>query len=108
MSKSGFISSFSTGDATIIGGHYNIGFMNTSETKYTLIVQSEDTNKGTVNSISGNYASGKELTAIAIAETDYVFDAWYDGDDVLVSSDATYSFNMPAEALTLTAKFTSE
>jgi uncharacterized repeat protein (TIGR02543 family) len=77
----------------------------TAKFNVNLVVESQDTNKGTVNDISGNYTEGTPLEAEAFPNSsDYEFTGWYDGDD-LVTTDNPYNFEMPATALTLTAKF---
>ncbi len=55
---------------------------------------------------SGNYDYNEEVIISASPYLGYTFIGWYDGDD-LVDENATYSFNMPANDVSYTAKFKS-
>ena len=75
--------------------------------QYTLTYSSEDTNKGTVTSsiASGtNVAYKTSVTLTATPSTGYSFDGWYKGTEK-ISTSVEYTFEMPASATTLTAKF---
>lgn len=52
----------------------------------------------------GGFESGTTVTITATPSSEYVFDGWYDGETQL-SSLCAYTFNMPNNSLTLTAKF---
>jgi len=71
---------------------------------FPLVVQSEDANKGTVSSSGGEILCGAEVSIEAYPNSGYNFQGWYSGD-TLVSSENPYTFNMPAQATTYTARF---
>lgn len=58
---------------------------------------------------AGSYTYGSSVTVDAVLGSDpgytYAFDGWYDGD-TKVSSSQSYTFTMPANAVSLTAKAT--
>ena len=79
---------------------------------YAFNYSSEDANKG---SVSCDKASGAKVAfndsveITAIPETGYNFVGFYkNGEDTAVSTDAVYSFTMPAGELTLVAKFVAQ
>ena len=67
-------------------------------------VMSEDTDKGTVSSLTGKYLPGDEVSVTATTEPGYTFIGWYKGDEK-VADGLTYEFEMPAENVTYTAKW---
>lgn len=72
---------------------------------YSLSVSSESETKGTVvnnNSPSVDYKSS--VTVGAVPRAGFSFAGWYEGG-TLKSSNASYTFNMPAQNLSLVAKF---
>ena len=71
---------------------------------YYLQVMSDDENMGTVSNVTGIHASGTSITVTATPEAGYRLQGWYH-DDVLVSQDNPYTFNMPSNNYFLTAKF---
>ncbi len=76
--------------------------------KYPLSVTSENENMGTVSigSTVSPVAFGSSVTAVATPLNGYEFIGWYDGEDNLVeNAPATYPFPMPANSVTLVAKF---
>jgi len=73
-----------------------------NETLYNLNV-TYDSTQGTVTG-AGSYAANKNVTLVAEPKGGYVFDGWFNGEDV-VSYDATYSFAMTKGDLSLEAKF---
>ena len=78
-----------------------------STNSYALNYSSEDTEKGTVSSVTangGNVLYKDSVTITATANTGYTFDGWYNGIQ-RVSTNQTYTFNMPANGVTLIAKF---
>jgi uncharacterized repeat protein (TIGR02543 family) len=54
---------------------------------------------------TGTYAGSKEATLRAVPAPGYRFTAWREGDEKIVSYDATYTFTMPDEDYSLTAVF---
>ena len=77
---------------------------------YAFAYSSEDSEKGTVASeiASGTDVTYKQsVTVTATANTGYTFDGWYKGTEK-VSTNAVYTFNMPANTLTLEAKFVAQ
>jgi len=70
---------------------------------YTLATQSENPSYGTASG-GGTIYYNASTTVTATAKTGYTFTGWYDGT-TLKSASASYTFNMPASNLTLTAKF---
>lgn len=72
---------------------------------YTITIQSEDTEKGTVspNISSQKYIEGEELELSATAKTGYTFKGWYDGDN-LISEDNPCTYTVGKDE-TVTAKF---
>ena len=70
---------------------------------YTLTVQSEDTSKGTVSG-GGTYEEGDSPTFTAEANVGYTFEGWYK-DGVKISSANPGTLDMPAQNVTVVAKF---
>lgn len=70
---------------------------------YVLSVSSEDTSKGTVLG-DGSYAYDSAVTVTAVPEEHYAFVGWYNESNK-VSSDTSYTFNMPANDYSLVGKF---
>ena len=70
---------------------------------YRLTVQSEDTSKGTVSG-GGTYEEGDSPTFTAEAKVGYAFEGWY-VDDEKISSSNPGTLEMPAEDVTVVAKF---
>lgn len=71
---------------------------------YTLTVQSESLDKGSVNDISGVYDYGSQVTIEATANEGHSFTGWYVGN-TLKSTENPYTFSMPASNSTFTAHF---
>ena len=71
---------------------------------YDLNVNKNIDKAGTISD-SGSYHYNESVTLTAITNPGYTFDGWYDGDD-LINDQETYTFNMPAENITYTAKWT--
>ena len=70
---------------------------------YVLNVFSEFQSMGTVMApVSASYKS--EVTVTAIPNAGFIFDGWYDGA-TCVSTSITYTFQMPAHAYSLMARF---
>ncbi len=100
-SKSNSSSPSGASSGNTIGGDTSSG----SVERYYLTTTS---NLESAGSISEYYYSlktvGSSITLTATANTGYTFVGWYDGDTKL-SSNATYTFTMPAKNITYTAKF---
>lgn len=73
------------------------------EVNYVLGLGVNHTEWGKVEG-AGEFKAGTEVTAKAIANEGYKFVAWMDGEEK-VSTEAAYTFNMPAKDLMLTAVF---
>ena len=67
-------------------------------------IMSEDTDKGTVSSLTDKYLPGDEVSVTATTEPGYTFIGWYKGEEK-VADTLTYEFEMPAEDVTYTAKW---
>ena len=87
-----------TGDAT-----YTAQFSE-SANSYKLTVSSGDEAKGLVSG-GGEYAYGSSVTVVASPLAGFAFTGWLDGAGKSVSSSSSYSFAMPANAISLTAIF---
>ena len=59
---------------------------------------------GTVSGVSGTTAIGKEVTITATTNNGYTFVGWYEGEKEL-SKELSYTFAMPSENTTYTAKW---
>lgn len=70
---------------------------------FELVLNVTPEKAGTVTG-AGRYEEGTEVTIKATAAANYDFVAWMKEADT-ISKEATYRFNMPAEALTYTALF---
>ena len=69
-------------------------------------VESEDTDKGTVSQLTEVYLPGDEASITAMPKAGYTFIGWYDGDTkVSESGSYDYTFTMPAEPKTYTARW---
>ncbi len=75
-----------------------------SVNSYNLTVSSEDANKGTVSNNGGTKQYGEQITVTATPNEGYSFEGWY-AESVWISDDAEFTFNMPASAYTLEARF---
>ncbi len=74
---------------------------------YSVTLEVNDENFGKVAG-EGVYAEGESVTAIATPFADHIFVNWTDEGDDIVSTDASYTFDMPGENITLTANFEEE
>jgi|GEM_PF-2295788 len=59
---------------------------------------------GSVSSNGGQYTQGAAVSLTATVNSGSIFDGWYNGE-IRVSTNAVYSFSMPANSLTLEARF---
>ena len=71
--------------------------------RYYTLTRTAETG-GSVSGSSGSIAYGTSCTVTATASTGYRFAGWYEGSTI-VSSNASYTFTMPANSRTLVAKF---
>ena len=71
---------------------------------YDLSIASQDLSMGSISGDSGNIKYDRSVTVSATTNPGYTFLGWYDGE-TKVSSNLIYTFNMPAETLSLMAKF---
>ena len=67
-------------------------------------VESEDTDKGTVSQLTEVYLPGDEVTVTATTKAGYTFIGWYNGEEKLTDA-LIYTFEMPSEDVTYTAKW---
>ncbi len=67
-------------------------------------LERNDTSAGTVTNLSSKYKVGDEVTITASTNSGYTWVGWYDGDTKLTDS-LSYTFTMPAENVTYTAKW---
>lgn len=70
---------------------------------YRLNVEYDDYNHGSVVG-SGDYDYASSVTVEATTKAGYTFVGWYNGE-TLLDSNLTYTFTMPAESVTYTAKW---
>ena len=70
---------------------------------YKLTLKYDNYSHGTVNG-SSTYNYDTSVTVTATTKTGYTFIGWYNGD-TLLESNLSYTFNMPAENTTYTAKW---
>ena len=66
--------------------------------------ESDNSDAGSVNPITGNNKVGDEYTAVAITKPGYTFVGWYE-DDRLLSEELQYTFSIPSNDVTYTAKW---
>jgi len=74
---------------------------------YEFTIANESYERGYVSDSSGTYLYKSDVTISATAHSGYVFKGWYN-EDTLVSDENPYTFAMPAENYTLTAKYYTE
>ena len=111
--------------ATTKSGYTFVGWFNgeellSSELSYTFAVPAVDTiftakwtkvtlsrnntNAGTISSLTGKYIVGDEVTITASTRDGYTFVGWYEGDKFL-TNELSYSFKMPSTEMTFTAQW---
>ncbi|MCR5113189.1 MAG: DUF6273 domain-containing protein [Acholeplasmatales bacterium] len=73
---------------------------------YKITLKLNDDKAGTVTNSNTTYNYGENVTIEAIANQGYTFDGWYDGDNE-ISTEPSYSFNMPGNDIVYTAKFSA-
>ncbi len=65
---------------------------------------SDNTSAGTVSKLNGRYNVGDKVTATAYTNSGYTFIGWYNGE-TLLTNELSYTFEMPTETATYTAKW---
>ena len=70
---------------------------------YTLTLLSNLTGAGTLTG-EGDYAEGEQVTVTAVANVGYLFVSWIE-DEVVVSTEESFVYTMPADDVTLVANF---
>ena len=71
---------------------------------YKLDLQLSDTKAGSVGGLTKTYKIGDSATITATTNAGYTFIGWYDGETKL-TDELSYTFNMPSENKTYTAKW---
>lgn len=74
---------------------------------YQLSITSNDLNRGTVSIISGRGIPNETITIEAFPKENHFFDGWY-GGSTLISREQRYSFVMPSNNYSLSAKFLTQ
>jgi uncharacterized repeat protein (TIGR02543 family) len=75
---------------------------------YTVTLTAVPSNGGTFSAIAPNYTVGQSVTVTATANSGFVFSGWTaTGITLGTPANATQTFNMPANNVTLTANFTA-
>jgi hypothetical protein len=74
---------------------------------FNLTLEANPTEGGTVEG-SGEYWEGHEVNINAIPNTGFMFVNWTDEEEVVLFTQASATFAMPAEDVTLTANFTDQ
>ena len=73
--------------------------------KWIKITLTQDSSlAGTISSLNESYIVGDEVTITASTNEGYTWDGWYKGT-VKLTNDISYTFNMPSENTTYTAKW---
>ncbi len=67
-------------------------------------VEMNGTHCGTVTNLDDTYVSGEQITITASTNDGYTFVGWYNGQ-TLITNQIDYTFNMPEEDVTYTAKW---
>lgn len=75
-----------------------------STNEYSLSLTNENVDLGSISG-AGTFEYGSSVTITAVPNKGVSFIGWYDPDGELVSSDTTYSFPMPHENLSYSARF---
>ncbi|HOJ44835.1 MAG TPA: DUF6273 domain-containing protein [Bacilli bacterium] len=73
-------------------------------TRYDLYIYSKNSSLGTVSG-SGSFGEGTSVTITATPNEGMYFRAWQDGDENVISRNATYTFTMPSADLAYYAVF---
>ncbi len=76
----------------------------TDQPMFTLSLLVDPENSGTVSG-DGLYAEGEEIAVSAAAETGFQFVNWTDADENVVSTEADFTYTMPAMDVVLIANF---
>ena len=103
VTESGFTSSYySTSFSKVLNNNIDILAVFKPNPQYTVTVQSENTNKGTVSGGGTCYANGSVYIS-ASPNLGYSFDGWYLNGSKISSSQGTYYY--PTASCILVAKF---
>ena len=97
--RSGYCEKFNSSILTIAKAYGTAG-----NRAYTVTVRSSGTGTGTLTG-AGSYRRGTTATLTATPSGGSVFSGWYDVNDKLLSTDATYSFTVSSN-VTIYARFT--
>ena len=74
---------------------------------YTLTTRANNDKAGTISAYNNTkITEGKSITITAQTNPGYTFNGWFDGNNELTTN-SSYTFNMPAENLSYTAKWTA-
>ena len=74
---------------------------------FTLTLEANPVDGGTVEG-AGDYYAGQQVSIIATKNPGYTFVSWTDEEEVVLFTQASATFTMPAENKTLTANFTDQ
>ena len=92
-------------NSSIVSGVIEFSCADSYDLSYNVFVASENLEMGTVSG-SGQYAYDTSVTITATPEMGYSFLGWYNGAS-RVSTQSTYTFSMPNNALNYVAKFST-
>ena len=76
-----------------------------SANENTLSISSNDTNKGTVQILSGHGYTDENISIQASALDTFAFRGWYNENNELISKNNPYNFVMPADSIQYHAEF---
>ena len=71
---------------------------------YNLAISSDDSEKGEIEAINGQYACGSTVTLKAYPKDDYILEGWYINGE-FYNNEATTTYKIPAEDIEIVAKF---
>ena len=75
-------------------------------THYTLTTSISPEGAGSINHEQGQYAAGKQVYLSASKNTGFLFNAWKDEQDEIVSTSTSFYYTMPNRDVHLTAAYT--
>ena len=94
-------------DEIFLSESYEKIFRSAEVDLYALNLEVDPTDAGTVTG-AGNYEEDEEVQLTATANQGFVFVNWTNAADEVVSTDASFTYTMPAADVTLTANFDLE